>query len=124
MDEKRRETRKKVMAFAPVYIHERGMLLGYLGDLTLQGAMVIGEKCMDVDTQLRLSIELPGDLPGISEAHLVIPAHVRRCVPDSENRNDYHIGFAFMDVNEEQEKIIWAILERYHFRHVEWRERD
>ena len=40
MDEKRRETRKKVMAFAPVYIHERGMLLGYLGNLILRGFLV------------------------------------------------------------------------------------
>ena len=122
MDEKRRETRKKVMAFTPVYTFDRRTLLGYLGDLTLQGAMVVGKKALPVDTLLKLSIELPGDLPGISEKHMAISARVAHCLLDEENHQDYHIGFAFTEIDQEQEKIIQAILERYHFRHVGWQE--
>ena len=116
MSERRKETRKKVMAFTPVYDANKKRLLGYLGDLTLQGAMVIGAKTMEVDKQLTLKIEFQDDLPGIATRHLTIPARVARCDRD-ESPNSYKIGFEFTDIQLEHYDIIEALLERYHFRH-------
>jgi len=116
MSERRKESRKKVMAFTPVYDLDKKRLLGYLGDLTLQGAMVIGAKTMEVDKQLTLKIEFQDDLPGIATRHLTIPARVARCDRD-ESPNSYKIGFEFTDIQLEHYDIIEALLERYHFRH-------
>ena len=115
-DERRKEPRKLVMAFTPVYDADKGKILGYLRDLTLQGALVIGEKTMETSTQTILKFDLPKDLPKVSAKHLVISARVVRCVED-ESPNSYQLGFQFMDVNLEHTDIIEAILERYHFRH-------
>ena len=62
--ERRKEPRKKLMAFTPVYDRSKGILLGYIQDLTLQGVLVIGEKKLEENTQVSLSFELPGGLPG------------------------------------------------------------
>lgn len=115
-DERRKEARKLVMAFTPVYDADKGKILGYLRDLTLQGALIIGEKTLEVGTQTTLKFDLPGDLPKVSAKHLIISARVVRCVED-ESPNSYQLGFEFIDVNLEHTDVIEAILERYHFRH-------
>ena len=59
MDERRKETRRKLMAFTPVYdLHPRS-ILGYLGDLTLRGALVIGEKLITINKETMLEIDFP-----------------------------------------------------------------
>jgi PilZ domain len=122
-DERRNDVRKKVMKFTPVYDLDKGSLLGYLRDLTLKGALVIGEKTMAVDTQTRLAIELPGDIPGITNKRLTISARVARCV-DDEGPNSYQLGFEFIDITPEQIQVIEALLERYHFRHRRYKLQD
>ena len=115
-DERRKEARKTVMKFTPVYDANKGKILGYLRDLTIQGALVLGEKTLEVNSQMLLKFELPGDLPDIYGRHLIVSARVARCVED-ESPNSYQLGFEFKDVKPEQTEIIEALLERYHFRH-------
>ena len=114
MSERRKETRKKLMAFTPVYDQGKNMLLGYIRDLTLQGALVIGEKALAINSKNTLSMELPGGLPSIKATHLTISARVARCVEDEVPQN-YNIGFEFTEITPEQTEIIQALLERYHF---------
>ncbi len=118
MDEKRKEARKKVMAFTPVYNLEqkKRLLLGYLVDLTLQGAMVTGEKPLEINKQVILSIEFPDSLPGIQTRRMTIPARVMRCVKD-EGPQNFDLGFLFFDITPEHTRLIQALLERYHFRY-------
>lgn len=115
-DDRRKEDRKLVMKFTPVYEADNGKLLGYLRDLTLQGALVIGEKKLEVDTLLTLRFNLPDDLLNIAAFNLTVAARVARCIED-ETPNSYQIGFEFKDIGLEQTEIIEALLERYHFRH-------
>jgi len=117
MSDRRKETRKKVMAFTPVRDAGRGSLIGYLGDLNMLGAQVVGEKPLDLNTFVTLAIELPGDLPGISASRLSIAARVARCIPDEDTPREVRIGFAFLEVRPEQAQIIQAVLERYFFRY-------
>jgi hypothetical protein len=114
--ERRKEARKKVMTFTPVYDQDKNILLGYLGDLTLQGALVIGEKKQQIDKIITLGIDLPGDLPKVKIKRFKIAARVARCIED-ESPNSYKLGFEFKDVTSEHKKILDALLERYHFRH-------
>lgn len=113
--ERRTEARKKVMAFTSVRRSPEGTLLGYLGNLTLSGALIIGEKPLPVDERLTLNLEWP-ETPN---RHLLLEARVARCVPDPENPREFHIGFAFLQVSEAQAQAIQSLLERYHFRHQE-----
>ena len=112
MSERRHELRKKLMAFTPVYQANHEELLGYLGNLTLQGAMLVSENPLEVDRRLTLLIEFPGD----TQQHMTIPAHVVRCVPD-ESPRCFLVGCEFSEVTPVQAGLIQALLERYHFRH-------
>ena len=114
--DRRKEPRKKLMAFTPVYEKPKGIPLGYIQDLTLQGVLVIGEMKLNVDQKTMLSFELPGGLTGIQETNLNVSARVARCEPD-ESSNTYKIGFEFTDIEVEQIEIIEALLKRYHFQH-------
>jgi hypothetical protein len=114
--DRRKESRKKLMAFTPVYDRDKGVLIGYIRDLTLQGVLVIGEKILDVNQQLTLAIELPGGLPEIKATRMTIPARVVRCMT-GEGPQTYEIGFEFTDATPENLRIIQALLDRYHFHH-------
>jgi hypothetical protein len=117
MDERRKETRRKLMAFTPVYdLHPRS-ILGYLGDLTLRGALVIGEKLITINKETMLEIDFPTDLPDINVVPVIIPVRFAWCHQD-ESPNYFNIGVEFTEVTPEQAELFQQILERYHFRHV------
>lgn len=115
--DRRVEARKKVMAFTPVYNLANKSLLGFLGDLTRQGAQIIGEKPLETGTQVMLTFSLPDDLPGVTVKHMDIPAKVMRCEPDKGSKRGYRLGVQFIETSPENEVIIRALLERYHFRY-------
>lgn len=115
MSEQRKETRKKLMAFTPVYDSKQSVLLGYVGDLTLLGVMVVGERTVEIDKAKILKIEFPNDLPGVASTHITIPARTAWCRQD-ESLKYFNIGFEFTEIKPEHTKIFKAILERYQFR--------
>jgi hypothetical protein len=117
MEERRREERKKLMAFTPAYDSSRGRLLGYVHDLTMGGAMVVGERELQIGTPETLAIEFPSDLFGGTITRMEIPARVVRCTLDEGSLDIYTIGLEFVNLAPENAKIIQALLERYHFRH-------
>ena len=115
MDNKRKEERKNLMAFTPLYGLHPKTLLGYVEDLTTNGAMVIGEKKMEVGFQTVIMIEVPGSVPESTAPRLIFPARVAWCKPDSKP-NYYNIGFEFLELRAEEVKTIEAVLHRYEFR--------
>jgi len=115
MSEHRKETRKKLMAFTPVYDSNQRVLLGYVGDLTLLGVMVIGEKSLEINKEAILKIEFPDNLSDIIATHVTIPTRVAWCRHD-ESPQYFNIGFEFTEVTPQHTKIFQAILERYQFR--------
>jgi Tfp pilus assembly protein PilZ len=117
MNNNRKESRKKLMAFTPVYDLLHKILLGYVGDLTLQGVMVIGEKPVETNKHFTLGIEFQASLPEMPAVRVVIPARVAWCRPD-ESPQYFNIGFEFIEVTPENAREIEAILERFQFRSV------
>jgi hypothetical protein len=89
-------------------------LIGYLGDLTLLGAMIIANEPLKTEQKLTISIQLP-ELPGITATRLALPARVVRCHQDL-SPEFFNIGMEFDEVTENQKKIIEAVLENYEFR--------
>ena|SRR5215207_10304772 len=117
MDNRRKETRRKLMTFTPVYdLHPRS-LLGYLGDMTQRGALVIGTNLTTIGRETELEISFPSDLPDISVFRVVLPARIAWCRQD-ESPQYYNIGVEFLEVSPEYAILFEQILERYHFRYV------
>jgi hypothetical protein len=117
MNNRRIERRRKLMAFTPVYdLHPR-LLLGYLGDITLRGALIIGTTLVTVNKETTLEIQFPSDLPDVSLLKAHIPARIAWCRQD-ESPQYYNIGVQFTEVTPENEDLLINILERYHFRYV------
>ena len=113
MDENRKNDRKRLIAFTPVYDSRTKAVLGYLGDLSMQGARLIGEKPMEADTQITLEIDFPST-PEFSARRVKIPARVAWCKPE-ENPQYFNTGFEFLKVNPMYKTFLEAILERYQF---------
>jgi hypothetical protein len=115
MDYRRKESRKKLTTFTPVYFLNPKTLLGYLSDLTLHGGLIIGEKNFEINKQGTLLIEFPDALTDTILAHLTIPARVAWCRQDADNPHDYNIGFEFVELSPEHSKTINEILKTYRF---------
>ncbi len=114
MHERRKQPRKHLMSYTQVFDLYGGYLLGYLGDMNLLGVMVIGDKDIAINTELTLAIELP-ELKGITATRITIPARVAWCETDISPEY-FNIGFEFHKLQEEQAKIISAVVESYEFR--------
>jgi hypothetical protein len=114
MQDRRKLPRKDLMSYSQVFDLAQGKLIGYLGDLNLIGAMVIGDQSLNVDDRLTISIQLP-ELPKISATRLAVPVRVVRCHQDLSPEY-FNIGMEFEVVTDEQKKIIEAVLENYEFR--------
>ena len=114
MSEQRKEERKKLMTFTPAYDFRENILLGYLGDLSLQGAMVMGEKPGKIDRELTLAIEFR-ETPETPAIRMTLPVRVAWCEQE-ENSTYYYTGFEFLELTAQNKRVIEAVLERYQFR--------
>ena len=114
MQDRRKLPRKDLMSYSQVFDLSEGKLIGYLGDLTLIGAMVIGDEPLKVDKKMTISIQLP-ELPKINDTRLTLPVRVVRCHQDISPEY-FNIGVEFDVITEEQKKIIEAVLDNYEFR--------
>lgn len=115
MNERRKEERKTLVAYTQVYdLYGGAALIGYLGDLTAKGAMVISEKPIAKDVEMTLAIELP-ELPSVKATRMTLPARVAWCEQDI-SPEFFNIGFEFKEVKPEQKEIIESIIKNYEFR--------
>ena len=118
MQNQRKESRKKLIAFTPVYelLHKR--LIGYVGDLTLQGVMVVGETSFEVGRRLAIGIEFPADEADEKLQRVAVSGRVAWCRPDEDTPQYLNIGFEFLELSAEGAEVIKGVLDRYQFRYV------
>ena len=114
MQDRRKLPRKDLMSYSQVFDLAQGKLIGYLGDLNLLGAMVIGDESLKLEEKMSISIQLP-ELPKISATRLALPARVVWCHQDLSPEY-FNIGLEFELITDEQRKIIEAVIENYEFR--------
>jgi len=116
MSEQRKVNRKKIMAFTPVYNLNRKVLYGYIGDLTMLGALVIGEKPLEANTQTTLVIDFP-ETPDFPARRIKIQAQViwNQWKPDKQY---YHSGIEFQNISEQNRTVLEMILAKYIYRGV------
>jgi hypothetical protein len=116
MSEQRKDSRKKLMAFTPVYDSIARSLLGYVGNINLLGLMVISEHPVEVDREVMLNIKFPNDSVKKGDQTLITPARVAWCKQDDSPKS-WNSGFEFTNLTTEQKTAIGALLDRYHFRY-------
>ena len=114
MEERRKLDRRYLIIYSRVFERGLGKMLGYLGDLSLSGAMIISEQPQTVDSVLQLRFDLP-DVHIFGAGRLDISARIAHCDPDI-NPAFYNIGFEFLDVTPEKRQIIEKMMEAYEFR--------
>jgi hypothetical protein len=114
MQDRRKLPRKDLMSYSQVFDLAQGKLIGYLGDLNLIGAMVIGDEALKVNERLSISIQLP-ELPKISATRLALPVRIVWCHQDLSPEY-FNIGLEFELVTDQQRKVIEAVIENYEFR--------
>jgi hypothetical protein len=116
MSDRRQETRKRFTAFTPVYDLYPRILLGYLGDLNLRGALVIGKNLITINKETILEIIFPGELAELTVIPVTIPARIAWCRTEGGTQA-YHIGVEFTELTPLHKELFEQILERYHFRY-------
>ena len=114
MNERRKQPRKDLMSYSQVFELYGGKLIGYLGDLNVSGAMVIGNDSIEVDRTMTISIQLP-ELPEVKATRLALPARVAWCHQDL-SPDYFNIGLEFSLVTDDQKMVIEAVMENYEFR--------
>ena len=114
MEERRKQQRKDLMSYSQVFDLYNGKLIGYLGDITQMGAMVIAEEPMEIDTALTISIQLP-DLPKIKATRVALPVRVAYCHKDVSPEY-FNIGLQFKLVTDHQKTVIEAVIINYEFK--------
>jgi len=114
MDERRQLERKYLIVYSRVFERKLGKMLGYLGDLSMSGAMIISEHPQTINSVLSLRFDLP-DLQLFSVGELDIAARVAHCDPDI-NPAFYNIGFEFLEPTPKQQEIIEKMMDAYEFR--------
>ena len=116
MSRLRMERRRKLMTFTPVHDVRRNTLLGYLGDLTPKGALMVSEKPVEVGRTLTVTIEFH-EAPDKSPAmHMIVSARVAWC--KLEDRHTYYnVGLEFLDMTKQNSQMVEKVLEKYEISH-------
>ena len=113
-EERRKLERKYLVVYSRVFDRKTGKVIGYLSDLTVKGAMIIGEHQMEKDENLQLRIDLP-ESPEFSKDHIDITAKSVWSRPDIDPVF-FNTGFEFTELLPDDEKIIKLMIELYEFR--------
>jgi hypothetical protein len=111
--ERRRFKRRYLMYYSRVYNRQTGEVLGYMVDLTPEGAMVISEEPIEVDKVFRLRMDLPEEIS--DKACLDFEAQSVWCKPDIDP-HFYGTGFRILNLPEEDINLIERMIQEYGFR--------
>lgn len=110
MEERRQLKRQHIMFYSRVFDRQTGVFLGYLGNLTPDGAMIISEEALEIEKIYQLRIDLPEDM--YAKSLLNLTARSVWCKEDIDP-NFYNVGFSMEGVDDEDVAIINQIIEDY-----------
>jgi hypothetical protein len=113
MNEHRKEERRKMTAFTPVHDVQKNTLLGYIADLSSNGALLIGERPVEAGMQITLVIDFP-ETQEFQAIREVVAARVAWCKQESEAWY-YDAGVEFHDLGQHSKLILGAILGNYQY---------
>ncbi len=121
MDERRKLKRQHIMFYSRVFDRATGAFLGYLGNLTPDGSMIISEEELQIDKDYQLRIDLPEDM--YAKSMLNLTARAVWCKRDIDP-NFFNIGFSLQDVPIQDEGIIQKIIDDYGLQNIGFEDLD
>ncbi len=111
--EKRRLKRSHLIYYLRVFDRSNNETLGHLVDITPEGAMLISENPIPVNTQYQLRMQLPAEIFG--RAYLDFDAESLWSKRDI-NPDFHDAGFRLMNVSVKDTAIISRLIDDYGFR--------
>ena len=112
-DDRRKFRRRYLMYYSRVFDRETGSVLGYIVDVTPEGAMIISEEPVSSGKVYQFRMDLPED---ISERSFVdFTAESVWCKKDIDP-NFYDTGLRIYDLSEEDRGLIATMIQEYGFR--------
>ena len=111
--EKRRLKRSHLFYYLRVFDRSNNEMLGHLVDITPEGAMLISENPIPVNTHYQLRMQLPAEIFG--RAYLDFDAESLWSKPDT-NPDFQDAGFRLLNVNVKDTAIISRLIDDYGFR--------
>lgn len=112
MEEKRRIKRRHLVFYLRVFDNISNELLGYLVDITPEGAMLISEQPLETDKEYELRMDLPTEIG--RKSHLVFKARSLWNKPDI-NPSFYDTGFQIIDLADEDVGLINSLISFFGF---------
>ncbi len=114
VDERRKLLRKYLMVYSRVFDRDDGTIIGYLSDLSHEGAMIISDDPLPQDKKIHLRFDLP-DPNEFGTDHLNLDARVAWCAPDVDP-SFWNFGLQFFSTDPAALKIIERMIEMYEFK--------
>jgi hypothetical protein len=111
--ERRKFKRRYLMYYSRVYNRQTGEVIGYMVDLTPEGAMIISEEPIEVGKDFRLRIDMPEEIS--DKASLDFEATSVWCKPDIDP-HFYGTGFRILNLLEQDINLIERMIQEYGFR--------
>jgi hypothetical protein len=118
MKERRKEERKRLLnslatgarinQYLMAFKEDGNEFLGYLMDISSQGAMLLSKCSIDEDQQLRLRVELPKEVCGTDE--LLLSCKGIWCEKDV-NPEYFRVGFLFTETVPQLNDVIKSLTE-------------
>jgi len=107
MDDRRKLKRRHIMFYSRVFDRKTGKLLGYLGNITTGGVMIISEEPIQKELVFKLRIDLPDYL--YNRSVLNFRARSVWCEPDIDP-SFFNTGFELIGIPPENQSMIEKIL--------------
>jgi hypothetical protein len=115
MIERRNEERKYLTYFSRVVDRNNGRPLGYLVDLTVHGAQLVGNIPLKLDHIFPLRIDLPEGFGDVRTLDLVAKAI---WVEPDDDPEFYHTGLQLTEIADDQVETLQKLLDQYAARSV------
>jgi hypothetical protein len=112
MTTKRKEKRKNLIYYLPVYDRNSGEMLGQLVDITTSGLMLVCENPVQDGEYFEMRMDLPSEIEGKKE--IEFNARSEWCKKDV-NPKFFAAGFSFENISREQIRVIDSLIYEFSF---------
>ena len=110
MDDRRKLKRQHIMFYSRLFDRKTGKLLGYLGNLTIDGVMIISEEPISTGENYKLKMDLPEYI--YQKPALHFQADSLWCENDVDP-NFFNTGFQLREITQEDKDIITNFINDY-----------
>lgn len=110
MDERRKQNRRLLTFFSRVVDRTNDRLLGYLVDMTTDGALIVGNLPLKINNKFLLRIDLPdsyGEIP-----QLDLEARAIWCSPDDDPEL-FRTGLQLINIENSNEAVLERLINEY-----------